>query len=114
LLKVVWNEGLTEKSHVLVNSTRNYQEGQKIFNGLKRVVQQYIPAMGLEYLGDVRYDSTVKSAVHELCPFVISNPRSPASTALNRIAWRIAADEETVIPEKRGVAGFIKLLKKLS
>ncbi len=113
MLKVVRNEGLREKSHVLVNSTRNYQEGQKVFNGLKRVVKQYMPAMELDYLGDVRYDSAVKSAVHELCPFVISNPRSPASIALNRIAWRIAADEETVMPEKKGIAGFINRLKKL-
>ncbi len=112
MLKVISERGYKKKSHVVVNLTRGVSQGQKIYNGLHRVVENYLPAMELNYLGDVRYDPVVSSAVHNFCPFVISHPNSAASTALSRIAWRIAANGEAEMPSTRGIAGFIDRLRK--
>jgi flagellar biosynthesis protein FlhG len=114
MLKVVAEKGLQNSSEVIVNITRSMQQGEKTFNGLNRVVKQYLPSMELNYLGDVRYDSAVSSAVHDFVPFVISRPKSNASAAVNRIAWRIAANGEAEKPRRSGMIGFIDRLKELT
>lgn len=114
VLKVLSDRGLKDKGKIVVNLTRNLQQGHKIFAGLSRVVQKYLPSMELNYLGDVRHDPAVSNAVHSFVPFVISNPQSAASTAVSRIAWRIASNSEAEQPSRRGIAGFINQLKGLS
>ncbi len=114
MLKVLSEKGLKKKSYVVVNSTRNLQQGSKTFNGLNRVVSEYLPAMEVSYLGDVRYDRAVSSAVHNYVPFVLSQPRSAASIAVDRIAWRLSAHEKGKNPNECGIAGFINRLKGLS
>ncbi len=111
MLKVVAEKGFKEKSHVVVNLTRGINQGHKIYSGLNRVVDKYLPSMELNYLGEVRYDPVVSTAVHNFCPFVISRPQSAASTAISRIAWRVAANGEAEMPSRRGIAGFIDRLR---
>ncbi|MGM0651875.1 MAG: hypothetical protein ACQES4_03710, partial [Bacillota bacterium] len=81
--------------------------------GLKKATGQYLPAMEVAYLGDVRFDNVVSSAVHNFSPFVLSRPRSAASAAVKRIAWRLAANSESEQPSERGLAAFIRRLKEL-
>lgn len=114
MLKVVSEKKLKRLSHVVVNSTKNLHQGYKTFTGLNRVVASYLPAMELNYLGEVRYDSAVSNAVHSFSPFLISKPRSAASTAVNRIAWRLASNGRWQGPEKKGLAAFIDRLKELA
>ncbi len=111
LLKVVFERGLRKEGRVVVNLTRNPDHGQKVYSGFNRVIQQYLPEMNLNYLGDVRYDPAVSNAVHNFTPFVVSRPQSIASTAVNRIAWRIAANSEVEEQPRQGLAGFIDRLK---
>ncbi len=113
MLKVLAEKKLKERSYVVVNSTRGMQQGNKTFDGLNRVVCKYLPEMKLDYLGEVRYDPAVSSAVHSFSPFVISRPRSPASVSVNRIAWRIVSRDGKAVAEKPGVAGFFERLKKI-
>jgi flagellar biosynthesis protein FlhG len=113
MLKVLVEKKLKHKSHVVVNSTRGMQQGCKTFDGLNRVVCKYMPGMKLNFLGDVRYDPVVSSAVHTFSPFVISRPRSPASVSVSRIAWRLASRDNKAEVEKQGVAGFFERLKKI-
>jgi flagellar biosynthesis protein FlhG len=113
MLKVLTEKRLKSSSHVVINSTRGMQQGYKTFEGLNRVVSKYLPKMKLNYLGDVRFDPAVSSAVHSFSPFVISRPRSPASVSVNRIAWRIASRDDKTVVEKPGVAGFFERLKKI-
>jgi flagellar biosynthesis protein FlhG len=114
MLKVIGEEQLKRTSHVVINSTRNLQQGKHTYNGLNRVVQKYLPSMELNYLGEVRHDSAVSAAIHDFIPFVLSRPRSAASIAVNRIAWRIAANGEAEKNTKKGIAGFISRLRELS
>ncbi len=112
LLKVIAGRGCRQKSNVVVNLTRNLQQGYRVFSGLKRAVQQYLPELEISYLGDIRYDIAVSSAVHDFSPFVISRPGSPASMAMARIAWRLASNEEAKEPITKGIVGFINRLKE--
>lgn len=113
MLKVLAEKKLKYSSHIVVNSSRGMQQGFKTFDGLNRVVCKYLPEMKLNYLGDVRYDPAVSSAVHSFSPFVISRPRSPASVSVSRIAWRVASRNNKAAEEKQGVAGFFERLKKI-
>ncbi len=110
LLKIVAERGQKKEGRIVVNLTHSLEHGQKVFKGLNRVTQQYLPAMELTYLGEVRYDPAVSRAVHNFSPFVVSRPQSMASTAVNRIAWRIANGEAKERP-KRGLAAFINRLR---
>lgn len=114
MLKVVSEQKLKSCSNLVVNSTRNLQQGYKTYSGLKKVVQSYLPAMELNYLGEVRYDQAVSSAVHSFSPFIISKPRSAAAAAVNRIAWRLTANGKGEEPGSKGIAGFIRRLQELS
>ncbi len=114
MLKVVSEQNLKKFCHVVVNSTRNLQQGYKTYSGLNRVVHSYLPSMELNYLGEVRYDPAVSSAVHSFSPFLISKPRSAASAAVNRIAWRLTANGKCEEPVTKGIAGFIRRLKELA
>ncbi len=113
MLKVLVEQGLKEKSNVIVNSTKNIEQGHKTFERLSRVVGTYLPAMKLHYLGDVRYDPAVSNAVHNFYPFVISRPHSAASLAVKRIAWRIATNGNDRFAEKSGVASYFNRLKNM-
>ncbi len=114
MLKVLSEQNLKKFCHVIVNSTRNLQQGYKTYSGLNRVVQSYLPSMELNYLGEVRYDLAVSSAVHSFSPFIISKPRSAASAAVNRIAWRLTSNGKQEKPGLTGIAGFIRRLKELA
>ncbi len=114
MLKVLTEKQLKKKSLVVINSTRTVQQGYKTFSGLKKAAGQYLPSMEVAYLGDVRYDNAVSSAVHNFSPFVLSRPRSAASIAVKRIAWRLAANSESEQPPKKGLAAFINRLKELT
>ncbi len=114
MLKVLSGRGLKKKSHVVVNSTQTFHQGQRTYSGLERVVRQYLPAMEVNYLGEVRYDQAVSRAVHNFIPFVLSKPRSAASVAVKRIACRLAASGEPEKQDEGGITGFISRLRKLS
>ncbi len=114
MLKVLNEKKLKDKSQVVVNSTRTVQQGYKTFCGLKKAVDQYLPAMAVTYLGEVRYDHAVSSAVHNFSPFVLSKPRSAASTAVKRIAWRLASNNEADQQPEKGLAAFIKRMRELT
>ena len=114
MLKVLNEKKLKNKSQVVVNSTRTVQQGYKTFCGLKKAVDQYLPSMALTYLGEVRYDHAVSSAVHNFSPFVLSKPRSTASAAVKRIAWRLASNKEAGEQPEKGLAAFIERLKELA
>lgn len=113
MLKVLVEQGLKEKSNVIVNSTKNVEQGLATYKRLNRVVGTYLPSMKLNYLGDVRHDSAVSNAVHSFSPFMISHPRSAASLAVNRIAWRIATNGDGRFVENSRVAGFFNRLKRM-
>ncbi len=113
MLKVIAEKDLLLKGHIVVNLTRNLQEGRRSFNGLYRVVQKYLPVMNLVFLGEIRYDPVVSNAVHDFTPFVISRPNSAAAVAMTRIAWRIAANGQAEKADVRGIAAFVKRLKSM-
>lgn len=113
LLKVLSERGLKRKSHVIVNSTRSLRQGDKTFSGLNRVVQKYLPAMKLVYLGDIGHDQAVSSAVHSFIPFVLHKPHSAAAIAVKRIAWRLAANGGIAVVNKPGPGGLISRLREM-
>ncbi len=113
MLKVLTEKKMRDTSFVVVNTTRNLQQGLRTFDSLNRVAARYLPAMQLSYLGDIRYDPAVSGAVHTFTPFLINRPHSAASIAVNRIAWRIASERVVEPGRKTGVSGFLSRLKNL-
>lgn len=95
MLKVIAEQSLKDSCYVVVNLTRDIKEGNKSYHSLKKVSDQYLPGVKLHYLGDVRFDPVVSTAVHNFMPFILSRPRSSASLAVNRIAWRIAGRQSS-------------------
>ncbi len=94
MLKVMAENSLKESCYVVVNLTKNISQGNKSYSSLKRVAERYLPGIGLHYLGDVRFDPVVSTAVHSFMPFMLSRPRSSAALAVNRIAWRIVGRQD--------------------
>ena len=113
LMKVIAGQRLRQQLFVAVNFVRLIGQGERSFERLKKVAGCYLPCLDLRYLGEIQYDSAVSRAVQDFVPFVLSQPHSPAASALSRIALRLAPGEIRPVSEERVSGGFFNRLKKL-
>ena len=112
LMKVIVGQSLRRQLFVAVNFVRLIGQGERSFERLKKVAGCYLPYLELRYLGEIQYDSAVSRAVQDFVPFVLSQPYSPAASALSRIAWRLAPGENRPVSDERAAGGFFNRLKK--
>lgn len=70
---------------VVVNLARNEAEAQGAYMSLSGTVRRFL-GLGLEYLGSLPPDQGVSKGVRQQQPFFLSDPNSPASRSLLRLA----------------------------
>lgn len=85
LLKVLKRSNYNRTSYVVVNMTREDDNGQSIYKRFKSAVKKYIH-VDIAYLGHVQVDETMISSVSLQCPAVLLNPDSKASLCFKQLA----------------------------
>jgi len=82
--------------HIVSNMVKNDREGEEVFRRIALTTRRFLrrtPA----YLGALPFDKSVGAAVRRQMPAVLSDPASPFSRALSRIALRFTGAQ----PEKK-------------
>jgi flagellar biosynthesis protein FlhG len=87
---------------LLVNMSRDREEGRKVFERVAGVCRRFL-GVALADAGFVLWDPRVGVAVRRRCPFVLEAPDSPASLCIKALAHKL--DRHAVEP--RG-GGFFK------
>ena len=111
MLKVIAGRNLSQTGYLVVNLTRHLQQGEMIYRRLQAMVQNFLPGLNLQYLGDISYDSAVPKAVQNFSPFLLSYPGCAATASINKIAWRLLANKGFQSIPEPGKPGFIERLK---
>jgi len=95
--------------YLLINRTDSIEEGKKIIDKLKKVADYFLTKEILT-LGILPYDKRVSQAVVAQVPFVLHDPRSQASRAIDQIVRQYLTDAIDV--DKKAPSSFMTKLKK--
>ena len=95
LIKVLSREHGVQRFRVLVNMTRETNQGPAVFQRLQRVTQRYLE-VALEYVGEIPDDTWLGRAIREQRPVIEAYPSSRSSLAFKKLArltdtWPIPA-----------------------
>ena len=85
LIKVLYTEYQENKFHVLVNSVKNEEEANDVFQRLTQATDRFLN-ISLDYLGYLPYDEDVKKAVRAQTAFIDLYPKKFISKCVNEIA----------------------------
>lgn len=85
MIKVVHQTNMESNLKLVVNMAKSRREALKTAESMVRVARQFLN-IGLDYLGDIPYDESVRVAVQKWVPFVVDRPACPASRSIHRIA----------------------------
>lgn len=88
VIKVMTRDPVTGRISLLVNQAHSQGEAQAVHERISRVVKQFLQVSVLD-AGFVPTDESVSQAVRRRTPFVLSNPRCPASMAISQLAARL-------------------------
>lgn len=88
VIKVMTRDPVTGRISLLVNQAHSQGEAQAVHERISRVVKQFLQVSVLD-AGFVPTDESVSQAVRRRTPFVLSNPRCPASMAIGQLAARL-------------------------
>ena len=94
---------------VVVNNARTPREAGETFDRLSRVAREFLGAE-LTDAGFVPSDPAVGRAVRARRPFVVGQPRCPASVAVTRLAVRLEAGVADALPPGSLGGGFFSRL----
>jgi flagellar biosynthesis protein FlhG len=96
--------------YLVVNMAADAGEGRRVFDRVNRVSRTFLNR-DLEYGGTIPNDAAVPAAVRQRVPFVLHAPNSSATTAVRRLAAKLAGTDcasDIVIDQPR--AGFFTRL----
>jgi len=88
VVKVLSREGGERRMSLLVNQVRSAAEGRGVHERIARVARQFLGVSLLD-AGCVFADPAVSTAVRSRRPFVLGNPRCPASCGIAQLAMRL-------------------------
>lgn len=98
LMKVLGARHATRRFRLVVNMVRSAEEGRSVYARLSEVASRFLD-VSIDYLGHVLQDPTMRKAVTQRRPLVLSYPDAPASRAILALARKILmsryADEVT-------------------
>ncbi len=100
LMKVLATRHGLRRFLLLVNLATGDGEARRTYAHIARVTERFL-GVGVEYLGYVPSDDTVRRSVREQTPIVDSAPGSPAACALKLLSQRLLARS----PEPRPTGG---------
>lgn len=113
LLKVIAGDNLNSSGYLVVNCVKHMLQGERTFNRLENMVQNFLPGLKIRYLGSIEYDSAVSLAVQDFSPFLLKYPNSPAAASIHQIAWRLLSNAGFQPPPLRRKTSFVERLKQL-
>ncbi|MGI6658890.1 MAG: MinD/ParA family protein [Dethiobacteraceae bacterium] len=109
MVKVAATQQLQQKIGLVVNLISSEREGKEIAERLLTVSQQFLQ-VELQYLGGIRADAHVVTAVKQQQPFYLHSPRCRAAGNIRQIAGALLS----LPPEQpRGFSGFFNRLAQL-
>lgn len=108
LIKVVSREATDRQLSLLVNQVRSEAESKVVHERIAKVARQFLNVSVLD-AGFVLADEQVSTAVRRRMPFILANPRCPASICVGRLAMRL---EQGVASTSPGGAGFFNRMGK--
>jgi flagellar biosynthesis protein FlhG len=88
VIKVMTQDAVTGRISLLVNQAHSAAEAQAVHERISRVAKQFLHVSVLD-AGFVPTDESVSQAVRRRSPFVLSAPKSSASTAIAQLAARL-------------------------
>ena len=95
----------TSQIKVLANKVDSKEEGKALFTKLNAVVARYLK-LPISYLGSVPQDSHLNQAVMQQTPVSLANPNAKSAKAYQEIAQVLMYGEQSLLPQKRGMAAF--------
>lgn len=95
----------TSQIKVMANKVDNKEEGKALFTKLNAVVARYLK-LPISYLGSVPQDSHLSQAVMQQTPVSLANPNAKSAKAYQEIAQVLMYGEQSLLPQKRGMAAF--------
>ncbi|MDO5403481.1 MAG: MinD/ParA family protein [Eubacteriales bacterium] len=95
------------KIKMIANRVSGEEEGENLHEKLSMVVSQFLN-VDLEYLGIVPQDGNITKAVMKQKPVSIMFPNAPATKRLEQIARYLENNQDTVLPQRRGIRGYLK------
>lgn len=111
MIKLISRQDPRARIHVVVNMAPSRQEAQAAVEQLNKLCQRFL-GFRFNALGYIPMDPVVSKSVKQRQPFVVSNPYSPATAAIDAIARDLKglppADHEP------GVRAFVRRLLSVS
>ena len=95
----------TSQIKVMANKVESKEEGKTLFTKLNAVVARYLK-LPISYLGSVPQDSHLSQAVMQQTPVSLANPNAKSAKAYQEIAQVLMYGEQSLLPQKRGMAAF--------
>lgn len=95
----------TSQIKVMANKVESKEEGKALFTKLNAVVARYLK-LPISYLGSVPQDSHLNQAVMQQTPVSLANPNAKSAKAYQEIAQVLMYGEQSLLPQKRGMAAF--------
>jgi flagellar biosynthesis protein FlhG len=99
-------ENLDMGLNLVVNRVHSASEAKYVSDRMQKITSQFLNVK-LDYLGFVWQDTAVENAIKKQKPFMVLEPRSKASQAVQHIVSRL---EKTEIREGGGFGGMMKRL----
>lgn len=99
----------TSQIKVMANKVDNKEEGKALFTKLNAVVARYLK-LPISYLGSVPKDSHLSQAVMQQTPVSLAKPNAKSAKAYQEIAQVLMYGEQSLLPQKRGMAAFFSHL----
>jgi len=88
VIKVISRDSPDRPISLLVNQTQRPEEGRLVYERISQVARQFLQIHVLD-AGFVPSDPEVQAAVRRRTPFLLANPRCPASQGIAQLAMRL-------------------------
>lgn len=108
IIKVINQFDPEMKTSVVVNMAVSEEGAKRVFNTLESVSDKFLNK-ALTYLGFMRYDKHLPTAVRQQKPLVLSYPNSDVSLEILRLATTINSKKD---PEQKSMKHFFELAGK--
>jgi flagellar biosynthesis protein FlhG len=102
--------GARRRVSLLVNMVRNPGEGRVVYDRIAKVARQFLN-VAVDDAGFISDDDQVQLAVRRREPFMLANPRCPASQCITQLAMRLQQGVP-VTPIEPAAAGFFERMSR--
>jgi flagellar biosynthesis protein FlhG len=108
MIKNLLGVGAAPSIQLAVNMAASDSEAEAVFGRIDRVCRTFLKRP-LRFAGSIAGDASVSAAVRQRVPFVLYEPRSPATAAMYRLSARLMG-EPAEIPNARVAGSFFRRL----